>query len=417
MIGRLHNVALAVAILAGCGSSSGGNQARGAGGAVAAGGTATGGNGTGGSRDAGSVPGTAGSPGTGGKPAVGGSSSSGGRGGTGGVAASGGSSVTGGADGGLPPATGGGAGRDAALERAGGDGVSRDAASDRASGGAGGAGGADAPSSSGGPEAGRGDDGRSEAASPPDRAGDRPAAVDGGAPLRIAIPLYIWPGDGTEWAQVAAAGRAVSYIVANAGDPGGPGPSADSTYTGAIADAHQAGQRVVGYVDTSYAGRALATVQAEIDEWYGFYPQLDGIFLDLTPSGAGSIAGYYKPLSDQIRAKAGLHIVVINPGQPQFDEAYMALADIAMSYENPYGSASDGYAPGTFSAPSWMNKYAAERFWHVILEVADQAAMQSVLGLARARNVGHVYVTNHADPPAYARLPTYFADEIAAVAP
>lgn len=241
------------------------------------------------------------------------------------------------------------------------------------------------------------------------------SATGGGGALQVAIPLYIWPGEGSEWATVASAGTAVSYIVANAGDPGGPGPSADAEYTKAIANAHQAGQKVVGYVDTSYAERNLATVKSEIDQWYAFYPAIDGIFLDLTPSSAGRITDYYKPVSDFIRAKPGAHVVIINPGQPDFEEAYMALADIVMCYENPYGSTGDGYAPGKYSAPSWMTKYAPQRFWHVILEVVDKAAMQSVLDLARTRNAGHVYVTNYADPPAYARLPTYFADEIAAV--
>jgi hypothetical protein len=241
------------------------------------------------------------------------------------------------------------------------------------------------------------------------------SAVGGSGALQIAIPLYIWPGEGTEWSQVVAAGTAVSYIVANAGDPGGPGPSTDTTYTTAISNAHQVGQKVLGYVDTSYAERSLGTVKSEIDQWYSFYPAIDGIFLDLTPSGATRIADYYKPASDYIRAKPGAHVVIINPGQPQFDEAYMALADVAMSYENPYGSSSDGYAPNEYSAPSWMSKYAAQRFWHVVLEVGDKTTMQSVIELARTRNAGHVYVTNYADPPAYARLPTYFADEITAV--
>ncbi|HMA91740.1 MAG TPA: spherulation-specific family 4 protein, partial [Polyangiaceae bacterium] len=113
-----------------------------------------------------------------------------------------------------------------------------------------------------------------------------------------------------------------------------------------------------------------------------------------------------------VRSKPGAHVVIINPGQPDFDEGYMELADVAMSYENPYGSTSDGYAPGEYSAPAWMNKYPAERFWHVILEVSDAAAMANVVALARSRNVGHVYVSNYADPPAYARLPTYFAEEV-----
>ncbi len=261
-----------------------------------------------------------------------------------------------------------------------------------------------------------GSDGSSSAADA-NRADASSPDWDGGASARMAIPLYIWPGEGSEWAKVAAAGAAVSYIIANAGDPGGPGPTADAAYDQAIRNAHQAGQRVVGYVDTSYASRSLTTVQSEIDQWYVFYPELDGIFLDLTPDSATRIADYYRPASDRVRAKPGPHIVIINPGQPQFDEAFMALADIAMSYENPYASTSDGYAPGAFSAPAWSRRYGPERFWHVILEVSDKTSMKNTLDLARTRNVGHVYVTNYADPPAYARLPTYFDDEAAALAP
>ncbi|HMA95768.1 MAG TPA: spherulation-specific family 4 protein, partial [Polyangiaceae bacterium] len=100
---------------------------------------------------------------------------------------------------------------------------------------------------------------------------------------RLAIPLYIWPDDGKEWSQVAEAGTLVSYLVANAGDPGGPGTAVDSAYTRAIEQAHRVGQRVVGYVDTSYAARSLASVESEIDAWYQFYPAIDGVFLDLTP--------------------------------------------------------------------------------------------------------------------------------------
>jgi hypothetical protein len=300
--------------------------------------------------------------------------------------ASGGNSV-GGAYGG---ATGGAGGKDAAFDRAG-EGTD----------------GVDAPAAADVPET-RLDGFR-------DQYAEAAPAIDAGVRMRVAIPLYIYPGGDNEWAVVAKAGTAVSYIIANAGDPGGPGQSADQAYATAVANAHTAGQLVLGYVDTNFAARALADAQAEVNRWYAFYPQIDGIFVDQTPDGADRIASYYKPLSDQIRGKPGAHVVIINPGQPDFAEGYMALSDVAMSYENPYGSTSDGYGPGQYSAPAWMGKYPADRFWHVILEVADAAAMRSVLDLARTRNVGHVYVTNYADPPAYARLPSFFADEIAAV--
>jgi len=376
MLCRGKSVVIVIALVAACGSSGGGSH-----------------NGSGGSTASGGATSSGGRGGSGGVVASGGAVSTGGAMSTGGSLATGGSSGTGGTDAGPPPVAGGAGGKDAAADQP-----------------IGGTGGADAPLSFDVVET-----GRSDGVTSRDVSSESPSTLDAASSLRLAVPLYIWPGDGSAWAQVAAAGTAVSYIVANAGDPGGPGPSADPTYTTAITSAHQAGQRVLGYVDTSFAARTLSAAQAEVDQWYSFYPQIDGIFLDQTPGEVASIATYYKPLSDQIRGKSGAHVVIINPGQPNFAEGYMALADIAMSFENPYGSASDGYGPGQYSAPAWMSKYSADRFWHVILEVADATAMRSVLDLVRSRNAGHVYVTNYADPPAYARLPTYFTDEVVAL--
>jgi hypothetical protein len=372
-----------VALAAGC-SSSGNRSSKGTGGALAAGGATT--SASGGSNSTGGTNATGGTQGTGGSVVTGGVVGAGGALATGGSAASGGNS----APGSDASATGGAGGKDAALDRAGG-----------------GTGGADVPAAADLPEARPGDS--------RDQYAEAAPVIDAGARMRVAIPLYIYPGGDNEWAAVAKAGTAVSYIIANAGDPGGPGLSADPAYATAIASAHTAGQLVLGYVDTNFAERALADAQAEVNQWYAFYPQIDGIFVDQTPDGADRIASYYQALSEQIRGKPGAHVVIINPGQPSFAEGYMALADVAMSFENPYGSISDGYGPGQYSAPAWMGKYPADRFWHVILEVADATAMRSVLDLARTRNVGHVYVTNYADPPAYARLPSFFADEIAAV--
>jgi hypothetical protein len=62
-----------------------------------------------------------------------------------------------------------------------------------------------------------------------------------------------------------------------------------------------------------------------------------------------------------------------------------------------------------------MNKYAADRFWHVILEVPDGAAMRNVLELARTRTPATSTSPTTPIRPR-TRLPTYFGDEIAALA-
>jgi hypothetical protein len=378
MLLRGNSIVILAVFAAACHSSAGGGYTSAAGASAGASLAASGGGGSGGSESEGGRAGTGGS-------AQGGFAS-------GGVLASGGQSFTGDVDAGRPPSSGGSGSHDAAADQGGGTKV------------------IDAPLAFDLAETGRPD-----APLTTDLGVEAVRKPDAGASPRLAVPLYIWPGEGDEWARVAAAGSAVSYIVANAGDPGGPGPSADSTYTTAITKAHQAGQRVLGYVDTSYASRALSAVSAEVNQWYSFYPEIDGIFLDQTPGEASSIASYLKPASDQIRGKPGAHIVIFNPGQPDIAEGTMAVADVVMSYENPYGSSGNGYASGQYSSPSWMGKYAADRFWHVILEVPDASAMRNVLDLARSRNAGHVYVTNYADPPAYARLPSYFEEEVAAL--
>lgn len=249
--------------------------------------------------------------------------------------------------------------------------------------------------------------------------GDGPG---GDVTQRVAVPLYIHPydpQDGNAWTRVIAAGPKVSYavaLVANPGDVGGPGTATEPAYTEAIQRAHAAGQRVLGYVDTSYAARPLATVEAEIDAWYTFYPGIDGIFLDQTPASGDPIATYYAPAAARVKARTGLRIVCINPGQPQIDELYMTHADLVMSYESPYASPINGYAPGVYSPPDWMASYPPERFWHAIREI-EVDRLPEVMQLARERGAGHILVTNYPDPPAYSRLPVYFDQEIAAIAP
>ena len=88
-------------------------------------------------------------------------------------------------------------------------------------------------------------------------------AANGGSPwpLKALIPLYVYPTYlGSFWDVIEANPANVGYIIANPDT--GPGASVNSDYTTHIANMRTAGIKVLGYVDTDYAGLALSSVKA-----------------------------------------------------------------------------------------------------------------------------------------------------------
>lgn len=204
-----------------------------------------------------------------------------------------------------------------------------------------------------------------------------------------------------------SAAPTVSLLVANPNS--GPGAAVDASYTKAIADAHAAGQTVVGYVHTSYGARPIADVKTDIDQWYAFYPAIDGIFSDETSTDAAKVAPYFAPLYAYVKNKSGKRVVVINPGTPP-DESYMTASDVVMSFEDTYAN----YLSAT--PPAWVAKYPRERFWHAVLS-ASQTDMTNAVALARQRHAGLVFITDQGPATAYSQLVSgaYWQAEIDAV--
>src|SRR5262245_56067793 len=101
----------------------------------------------------------------------------------------------------------------------------------------------------------------------------------------VLLPLYVYPGDVDEnpaFARVMELRRKYEtvpmWVVLSPAS--GPGERADANYTKAIGRLRGAGCVVLGYVTTSYAKRAGADVQKDIDRWRGLYPRAHGIFFD-----------------------------------------------------------------------------------------------------------------------------------------
>jgi hypothetical protein len=237
-------------------------------------------------------------------------------------------------------------------------------------------------------------------------------AADGGSGQAIGIPMYFDPSQSpSDWALVEGEAPTVALLIANPAS--GPGTQADPTYTKAIADAHAAHQTVIGYVDTLYGQRPIAQTQADVDTWYTFYPALDGIFYDECSADASTIPGYYAPIHDYVKAKSGARVVVVNPGT-MVDEAFMATADVVVTFEDTYASYTNGTYPPN---PAWTSQYPPNRFWHMVHTTPDIASMQDAVAQSRTRGVGYVFVSDQPAATAYTQLPAsaFWQTELAAV--
>lgn len=115
------------------------------------------------------------------------------------------------------------------------------------------------------------------------------------AEMGILIPAYFGWWDAAEWDRVKSAASRVKVVaVFNPGS--GPGPSRDPNYAALVTSAKAAGVRMVGYVSTDYTNVSTASVKAQVDQYFTWYPNIDGIFFDeATPdlgTGGSNIAYY-----------------------------------------------------------------------------------------------------------------------------
>lgn len=95
-------------------------------------------------------------------------------------------------------------------------------------------------------------------------------------------------------------------------------------------------------------------------------------------------------------------LLVLNPGCPTFPEAYLALADIFVTYEG----AADKYT--TFVPAPFMAKHPSAKFWHIVFS-ADLASSSQILQHFKLQNASWLYLTDlNLDNP-YKDLP---ADKI-----
>ena len=167
---------------------------------------------------------------------------------------------------------------------------------------------------------------------------------------------------------------------------------------------------MIAYVSTNYANRAFATVKADIDKYRALY-NVDGFFLDEMQNTSDPTAiAYYGQVYSYIQSLDSSYRVVGNPGTNTLP-AYINTpgADTVITFES-----NTGYSTSTPS--SWTTNYATRRFSNIPYEIGSVAAMQAAVTRGANNRVGYLYVTDDgADGNPWDRLPTYWADELAAV--
>jgi hypothetical protein len=215
-----------------------------------------------------------------------------------------------------------------------------------------------------------------------------------------------------------ASGPGASPIDPNYVNAAGVGPAVELT---------AAGGKLYGYVPTGYGTRPLSSVFADIDTYYdpaywrGAGVLVSGIFVD-EMSNDLALTSYYRSVTSHIRAKnAGAHVFG-NPGTTftidssggasgfSLDD-YAGSVDTIVTFENAGPTYRTAYA-----APSWVDHFDASHFAHIIHSEPAIADMLTDLELARTRKAGFVYVTDDVLPNPYNVLPSYWTQQLDALA-
>lgn len=222
-------------------------------------------------------------------------------------------------------------------------------------------------------------------------------------PTALAVPAYFHPAvAAADWAVLAQPHRGLRAVILNVAD--GPGITIDCALFEAAAQAREAGVPVLGYVDTGYGDRPVASILAELRRYRSWYGTC-GFFFDQAAADPSHLP-FYRELTQPARTAGDL--VVLNPGVHP-DPAYADLADALVTFEGPWSA----YQAAT--VPDWVWHEPSERFWHLVYD-APASALEPALALAAQRNAGTVYVTDGSGANPWHGLPSYFGHQLAVLA-
>jgi Spherulation-specific family 4 len=229
------------------------------------------------------------------------------------------------------------------------------------------------------------------------------------------VPAYFYPdwwNAGNAWYRMCdSMETAEGPSTAMMNPSSGPGSAANPDYQRVIDYCHGRGQRVIGYVHTSYGSRSATDVKADIDAMYAFYPAIDGIYLD-EMSNSSSTRSYYRDLYVYVKGKAGVRDVVGGPGIAASSDWQLStpVVDELVVFE---GTAATYQR---WSPPAWVKQRVASQFSQLVYAASNESTMRQVCRRSKSLNAGYIYVTGDVLPNPWDTLPlgSYWTNEIAA---
>jgi hypothetical protein len=249
-----------------------------------------------------------------------------------------------------------------------------------------------------------------DAASPVDAmndAHDAHDASDAGASTGLLVPLYTDPTDGT-WTTLIQTKNAHPSVdvVAIINPDSGPGNAKSASYATGITNLESAGIVVVGYVPTGYGTKsysATTVVEASIDAYVSFYPNIEGIFFDEMSTSA-SEETYYQTLATYVASK-NLALTIGNPGT-NVPDALVGIFTNLVIYE-------DQNMPTMANVDAYRSTYGTAGFSYIAYGVSALPSTSTLQTLDAY--VRWVYVTDLGGANPYDALPSYLAAEVAAL--
>ncbi|MCI0560106.1 MAG: spherulation-specific family 4 protein [Nitrososphaera sp.] len=193
----------------------------------------------------------------------------------------------------------------------------------------------------------------------------------------LVIPIYGWKNDWEEIVQVKSEHAEVEIIVA-INPSNGVGNGRDAHWRDVIGVLQEGDVNVVGYISTGYGSRSEDEVKQEVKNYYKWYEDIDGVFLD-EQSANVDLVGYYEEIYEYAKELDEGKIIVANPGAP-VPEEFVDTADLIMVYENA-GIPDD-------VSQDWMEDYDKNHFGAIPYgENADESSYKKL-----HEQVGFVYV-------------------------
>ena len=223
--------------------------------------------------------------------------------------------------------------------------------------------------------------------------------------MRLACPMYIYPGPKTD----AILAHKPYLVVINPNS--GPGTARDANYTAVIRKAKAQGTIVIGYLTLDYTSKPMSAIQADIEKYHAFYPEIDGFFFDESPNDATTGLERVRIASALAKTLHPGAKICINPGVALQTARYGDYVEFAMTKENT----AKGYLADVSPVPAL---YASTGVWHCAHTCApDQISAVLHAMVSRLDINDMIWVTHDTDPNPYDAVPTMLAQVAALCTP